>query len=405
MAPEFPGVPTIGFRTMRGISNSDLESRGISRRVVLVLPNLGFGGAQRVASIVAGELVKDGYWVTIALTALARGEMKQLHDVPKSIEVIRVGAKWIDKGTILDNAPVVGYLSWRVRQMLTMLSLRALLRRSNPDVVMSFLVSANVWTVLASLGSRYRVVVSERNDPDRQEISRFYWLLRRISYRFADVVTSNSSLPESTCRKHFGVSRAAVIPNVIGPVSPLSPSQAREKRLVFVGRLVPQKDVATLLRFMHLLIGTDPGWFLDIVGDGSERGTLERQSFILGLTNNVVFHGFQAEPSVIVEKGSLLIQPSLHEGTPNSVLEAMALGIPCVVSDSSPGPRHLVERVAPELVFRTGDESSLLHSIAFATSSSAQYELLSHRAWEVACEHQWENVRSTWLDCLGLIES
>lgn len=376
-----------------------------SSGVVFVLPNLGFGGAQRVASLVANELVKEGHRVTIVLTSLSSTESKPLHDLDPLITVLQVGEKWSSKWSVLDRVPVAAYLTWRLRQVLSTLSLRRSLSSLSPSTVVSFLVSANVWTVLATRGTRHRVVISERNDPERQTVSRFYRFWRRRLYRFADQVTSNSKLSEEVCRRHFGVPSTLVVPNVISPVSPRIFEDSYPRRLVFVGRLVRQKDVPTLLRAMRILVERDPGWTLDVVGDGPEMTSLKSLARSLAIDGNVVFHGFLSDPSPVMARASVLIQPSLHEGTPNAVLEAMALGIPCLVSDSSPGPRSLAGKVASELVFRTGDEFSLLGSLAFATSGPEQIERLGTRSGEVAAEHEWRNVRSVWLRCLGIDET
>jgi glycosyltransferase involved in cell wall biosynthesis len=79
-----------------------------------------------------------------------------------------------------------------------------------------------------------------------------------------------------------------------------------------------------------------------LVGDGPERDRLEDLAQTLGLADVVVFEGFRSDPLAFMQRASIFALPSRFEGMPNALLEAMAAGLPAVVTDASPGPLEMV---------------------------------------------------------------
>lgn len=100
-----------------------------------------------------------------------------------------------------------------------------------------------------------------------------------------------------------------------------------------VGRLVPIKDIPTLLRAMPILRDQHPGAVLLLVGDGSERAALEEEARRLGLESSVRFLGFRRDLEQIYADLDVAVNCSLNEGTPVALIEAMAAGVPVVGTD------------------------------------------------------------------------
>lgn len=123
-------------------------------------------------------------------------------------------------------------------------------------------------------------------------------------------------------------------------------------RMIFTGRLHPQKGLDRLLEAwpeVHRRVGGS----LILLGDGPDRARLETASEAFGVGDSVVFPGRVADPADYLRAADLFVLPSVAEGMSNSLLEAMASGLPCVVSDIG-GNRDLIEPgrtgwlVAPE---------------------------------------------------------
>lgn len=124
-------------------------------------------------------------------------------------------------------------------------------------------------------------------------------------------------------------------------------------RVVFTGRLHPQKNLDVLLRAWPEVVRAT-GARLVLVGDGPDRTRLEALTRELGVADWVEFAGAVEDPSGWLRGASAFVLPSLCEGMSNSLLEAMATGLPCVVSDVG-GNVDLVEEGRSGRLVGTGD--------------------------------------------------
>jgi glycosyltransferase involved in cell wall biosynthesis len=139
-------------------------------------------------------------------------------------------------------------------------------------------------------------------------------------------------------------SRTAVIPNGIDLTRYATGGDKQSVRAALstpagatvvccIGRLDPQKGIDVLLEAVHLL--SVPGETLRVwlVGDGSERAALEVRARRLGLESSVQFLGFRDDVAELLQASDVFVLPSRYEAMPITILEAMASGLPCVVTD------------------------------------------------------------------------
>lgn len=168
-------------------------------------------------------------------------------------------------------------------------------------------------------------------------------------------VALNATIVDELVAAGVDSARILRIPNgvQVPPVPPAPPPGSPPLRLVFVGRLHAQKDLATVLRGLGLL-GMDLDVRLDVVGDGPERRYLEGLAGELELGDRVSFHGARTDVPGFLARADALVLSSRSEGLSNALLEAMAAGRAGIVSDI-PGNVSLVEDGVDGFVFRTGD--------------------------------------------------
>jgi glycosyltransferase involved in cell wall biosynthesis len=126
--------------------------------------------------------------------------------------------------------------------------------------------------------------------------------------------------------------------------------------ILFVGRLVEQKDVSTLLRAMGRL--GEPRSVLLIAGTGPLRQALEAQAASLGVGDSVRFLGQRDDTSALMSAADMVVLPSLVEGLSNVVLESMMCGR-TVIASRTGGNVELVEHERTGLLFDVGDDASL----------------------------------------------
>jgi sugar transferase (PEP-CTERM/EpsH1 system associated) len=113
--------------------------------------------------------------------------------------------------------------------------------------------------------------------------------------------------------------------------------------VVMVGRMVPLKDVGTLLQAAALAVREDPSFELHVAGDGECLSALKEQSSALGLQRHVRFLGLVRDVPALLAQASLFVLPSLSEGISLTLLEAMAVGLPIITTPVGGNPEVVVD--------------------------------------------------------------
>lgn len=249
----------------------------------------------------------------------------------------------------------------------------------SPVVVWSHYTDSSRWVqpVLALAGRRY-AVVEQYVPAARAEVAggRLSVPLKRWTVGPASVVVLNAWSQADHYRQLFRVGRRNL--RVIVNSRPVGELAARADALrvdrvtlrgrlglplavpigVCVARLTAVKEQATLIRAWAGL--ADPTAVLVLVGDGPDREALERQA--TGLGGRVVFAGHQHNPTDWLAAADLFLLPSMSEGLPGALIEAMAVGLPCVASDI-PGNRDLVSDEETGLLVPVADPSAVTAAV------------------------------------------
>ena len=316
------------------------------KKIVFILGGLVGGGAEKVATTLIRSWNKANYEITV----ITRLDSK--HDVfslPENVKRISIGDKGESTNKIkalLNNIPIV----WKLRKMI---------KKSEADIVIAFLTKANIHTILASLGLKKKVIISERNDTTRESHPWPWPLLRKFSYKFADYVTANSEVSLNDMKKYVPISKLQLILNPVAiPFEKAKPQSSNV--IINVARLEQQKKQHILLQaFAQIENQLSSKWTIDILGEGSERKNLEKLSRKLEITESVHFRGFIKNPENFYRSSAIFVLTSEYEGTPNALLEALAQGLPCIVSDSIPGAFKYVIDGKNGYYFRSGDAIDL----------------------------------------------
>ena len=137
--------------------------------------------------------------------------------------------------------------------------------------------------------------------------------------------------------------KCVYIPNIIEKV-PTKIATLKEKRLISVGRLSPEKGYLDLLIIYKKLIKKYPDWHLDIIGDGPEREKLEEYIKTNNLEANITLHGFQNKDYIdkMLNKSSVYLMTSHTESFGIVLIEAMSHGLPCIAFSEAEGARELI---------------------------------------------------------------
>lgn len=318
-------------------------------RILLLTSSLSVGGAERVACTLANAWALRGNEVVLMPTFSGRGEC--FYELSPDVRL-----------EYLADRVLSGERSF-ANQFARLLALRRFIAKEKPTVIVSFLSNVNVATVIASAGLNIPLVICERTDPFVCPTPRALELARRFVYSYADVLmVQTQAVMSKYATSKLALPRIWMIPNpvphqILGMIR--QPPIAEKKQLLAVGRLSGEKQFDLLIRVFAILSQRHTDWSLRIVGEGSARSELQQQIATFGLESSIELPGRTANIGDELVKADAFVLTSRFEGFPNSLLEAMATGLPCVTFDCPSGPREISMDGQAALLVAPNDEPAL----------------------------------------------
>ena len=325
-------------------------------RLLLLTPDLGYGGAHLSYAKVAA-LLAERHQVHCCMF---NADRPQCYPLPGRVH-------FLDPERARDRARTApGRFLYRLR------ALRRLQDTLAIEATLSFLEGADYLNFFASgPGKRYAAIRGSKRFDQQinglQGVLR-HWLMRRIYPRFDAVLAVSQGLA-TELESFLGVPRWRLIvtPNFYdlkaieaqctAPVAPeLAWVFSGRRCLVGIGRLHIQKNFGFLIRILARLRRARADVRLVLIGSGGEDAGLVALAGQLGLRvwvvgeeagpsdvqADLVFLGFQANPLALAAQGQVFVFPSLYEGFPNALVEAMLCGLPVVAADCPHGPREIL---------------------------------------------------------------
>jgi GalNAc-alpha-(1->4)-GalNAc-alpha-(1->3)-diNAcBac-PP-undecaprenol alpha-1,4-N-acetyl-D-galactosaminyltransferase len=355
--------------------------------IAIVIESFGGGGAQHVASALANHWAANGITVTAITFATPDSDVFRLD--PRVRRVVTGGSG-------VSRNPLAGVLANAAR----IRSVRTAIRGSGAPIVLSFVGSTNVLTVLACVGLGKRVIISERNDPARQSLGRSWDLLRRLVYPRADRVIANSQAAIATMKGYVPAEKLLWLPNPLRRAAETTrPLETRESFFLAAGRLDAQKAYDVLLAAFAQVARGRNDLALVILGNGPLRETLETQARELQIAERVRFMGRVDDPFPFYRAALALVHPARFEGMPNAVLEAMSEGLPPIISDAQEGLRDIVRDGQSGLVVPVESASALAVAMKRLLDEPQTRNRLSSGA-RVCVEAQLSGALEKWTDAV-----
>lgn len=295
-------------------------------RIAFVTQNLmASGGAERVLSVFANEMAKrDDVEVLVILMYPHPNEYPLLQNISR---------------VILFKSEEV-YRSCRTHKRVS--RLRSTLKQYKVDYAIPFLWFMGLYTALASLGIKTRVIQTVRNNPALVPSSRIMRMMRVLAL----VMSAGCFTQNKMQRDYFPKllqKKIVVIPN---PVSHMffkcdcKPSASSQ--IVMVGRLERQKNQTMLIDAIAQLSEKGEDYEVVLYGTGKRKAYLEGYIADLGLQGSCHLMGQTSDVAAAFSKAGLYVLTSYYEGQPNSLLEAMASGLPCISTDCPTGPSDFI---------------------------------------------------------------
>lgn len=349
------------------------------KRYVFFIPTLSQGGGERVISLLSRKMAQKGLPVSILLYK----DAEPFYTIDPKVKLDFV-CRETGSGNLLKN------LFWMRRYF-----------KEHADVVISFLAPFNILALTAMLGSGRTVIVADRNDPRFIPANPIIRKIRDLLYHTASgvIVQTRHNL------EYFSASirkKARILYNPVdmGEKAGLALRVQKQKEIVTVGRLMPQKNQVLLLEAFARISEDYPDYRLTIYGEGPHRTVLEETVRKLHLEEKVSLPGAFKDIHQRISGSSLFVLSSHYEGMPNALIEAMCLGLP-VISTAVSGATDLIQSGENGLLVPCGDVDALAGAMAQLLSDEDKRRSFGQEATKVNALLHIDDITESWLEAVA----
>lgn len=325
------------------------------KRILLIIESLGPGGAERQMCGLVIMLTKAGF----------------------PCRLITYYENQFYEPLLRQNKVDYEYLPELLNKKTRILKVAKYIRRYNPDVVISYLPSTNISMCFAKFFFKAKLVVSERNNNiciTKKDKVRFNL------YRIADAIVTNSNSQEIFISKNFSFlcSKVHTIINFVD-VNRFTPAREPVRndtlRIVTVARYTQQKNVLTYLKAIRMVkemgLNVHFDWYGDKKQNPSYWDEIEKNFKLLSIADYLTLHDSNHKIEEEYHKADIFCLPSLFEGYPNVVVEAMSCGLPILCSNVFENP-FIVQNGKNGFVFDPNDVKDIVSAIKKMVSLSSE---------------------------------
>ncbi|NPA55688.1 MAG: glycosyltransferase family 4 protein [Epsilonproteobacteria bacterium] len=335
-------------------------------KISFIITSLNCGGAERVVSALASELIKR-HEISIILLS----DDPIFYPLDPSIRLIQLDL----------YKPTHSFKDKLFSNFHRIYTLYNTIKKENSDVFVSFMTQTNILSIISAKLANKKIIVSERSDYNFLQ-NRYWRIFRRVFYPLANKIILQSH-QEAQFYKN-----AAVIAN---PITIQCPTLDKEKIILAVGRLDENKGFDRLIKACRNLPSE---WKVVIIGEGAQKDTL--QSLINSLHINALILPYTSNIAQYYAKASIFVLSSHKEGMPNVLLEAMACGCACICFEYSKAIYEIID-TNNGIVVKNIEElavqlSNLISNPAKMHTLQQHAQQIKHRYNTHTISTQWEKV-------------
>jgi len=255
------------------------------------------------------------------------------------------------------------------------------LRGLRPDVVHCHNPAPTLQAAIPAWLAGAKCIVSTRHSLVAPPYERGAEIAYNVVARFCDWVVGICDATCENLRHTPWASRERIVRvyNGVDPVEPALPPAKQGFTLLFVGRLAQVKNLSTLVRATALALPRIPDLNLWLVGHGRERESLEALVHELGIAGSVTFWGERLDVDGFFRAADVYCMSSVSEGLPMSLLQAMSVGLPAIVTDVG-GMAEVVRNANAGLTSPVGDAAAMADAIVELASDEARRRLFARNA-------------------------
>ena len=352
-------------------------------KLLFMIGIIGNGGAERVIANLSKQFAHDGHEVYITTIYSNRRD----YDIDSNVRTFSANNE---------------SQSQSIRVIKRVFSIRKLVKQINPEVIISFLSDVNMYVIVSLWGLKYKIVISERNDPGNDPPQKWMRRIRNLLYAKANGIVFQTEDAE----KYFdGILPAtihrAVISNPLFSDLPLYNPAVPCRHFIAASRLCKQKNLPMAIEAMRLLVPDYPDCTLSIFGDGPEKDHLQELINTYNLNDHVSLEGFKPNIYAYMQKACALIISSDYEGMSNSMLEALGIGLPVIATDCPVGgARMFIENGMNGYLIECGNSTSLANAMKAILTDHTMASRFEENARAIRERLSITSIAQQWYDFL-----
>lgn len=347
-----------------------------NKRILIINNGLTGGGIERSSVSLANHFASLGY--KIYVVALYKRE--HFFSLDGSISFIE---PQFTRETIKRNVYVLKM----------MVDVREKVKKIKPDIILAFGEWTNSFVVMATSGLHIPIFLSDRMSPTIK-LTPLHRFLKKRYYKKTNGIIAQTHYAKELIYSRTGASNIKVISNPVNCIEKVNCEQ--KNRIVTVGRLSIEKGHRYLVEAFAQV--NDTSWELSIVGDGKEQEALQKLANNLGIADRIIFHGYKKNFSLELSEAKIFVLPSLSEGFPNALIEAMSVPIACISSDCVAGPNDIIKDGVNGLLVEPGDAVTLTSALNLLIENSDLREKLASEAYKVRETYAFDKIARQYLD-------
>ena len=349
------------------------------KNIIFITNYFGHGGAATVMKTIIERLPEDKY--NIKLISFLDDDKK--YKIPENVEYINVD---------------IHKKETRIEKIKKILNVRKIIKQNKETIVVSFEFFINMRTILACLFLKNSIIISERNDPSKSGYKRKK--LRNFLYRFCDILVCQTNDAKDYFPDYIR-KKTVVIPNPVKDNLPKRFEGERIKKIVTFCRVEKQKNLPMMLDAFKEVQIKFPDYCLEIYGDGKEKENIVMYAKKINLEKSVKFYDFIPDIHSKIINYAMFISTSDFEGISNSMLEAMAIGLPTICTDCPcGGAKMVIHDKENGILSPVNDSHTFAKKMIDTLENKELLKKISENASKVRDEFSSEKICRKWEDLI-----
>lgn len=403
----------------------------MDRELIITFSYYGIGGAQRRAFALADNFAKNGYkvYVLAVLGSDNTISTENYYNVDEKVKLILIPDYYennkYEKNVVADEIKTEKQISFFKKLQTVLKPFKRIIQKINFNInglrkskaLRSFMISHQGATIInfgfniydrtyfSSKDLNCKIIYAETNASDKYHSERFFDLIQKKIKKSDSLVFQ--TVEERKDHNSDKNKNAYVIHNPIKPDLPQPYNGTRNKTIVNFCRLSRQKNLLLLIQAFEMLHMEFPDYILELYADTSDPNNTEYKNELIAYisSNNLESCVFLLPPSSdihnIILKSAMFVSSSDYEGISNSMIEAMAIGLPCICTDcGGGGAKEMITDGENGLLVPVKDAEALKNAMVRMITEEGLAEKCGKNAAKIRETHSIEKISEKWLEVI-----